>query len=59
MDYEWGHGAIEDYNECNSAVWNINPSENDLLLFPGWLSHRVEPNLTKKNRISISFNLGR
>ncbi len=59
MDYEWGYDVIENYNEHNSAIWKINPSENDLLLFPGWLSHRVEPNLTNKNRISISFNLAK
>jgi uncharacterized protein (TIGR02466 family) len=59
INYEWGNNVIENYNEYNSPVWSIKPLENDLLLFPSWLSHRVEPNLSKKNRISISFNLAR
>ena len=37
----------------------IEPLKNTLLLFPSWLKHRVEPNLSKKNRICISFNLGK
>ena len=28
-----------------------------LLLFPSWLQHSVDPNTSKGNRISVSFNL--
>jgi len=28
------------------------------LIFPSWLYHRVEPNLSNKERIVISFNIG-
>ena len=46
------------YNNYNSAVWNIPPSLNTLLLFPCWLNHMVDSNMNKKEkRISISFNL--
>ena len=59
MEYDWSSHAIKDYNEHNSATWSIKPSQNELLLFPGWLKHKVEPNLDKEDRISISFNLDR
>ena len=57
MDYQWERDTIKEYNEYNSKNWTLNPPANNLLLFPGWLNHRVDPNLNKKNRISISFNL--
>ena len=59
MEYDWCPDVIEKYNEHNSPNWMISPVENQLLLFPSWLSHRVEPNLTEGERISISFNLAR
>ena len=59
MEYDWCPDVIEKYNEHNSPNWMISPVENQLLLFPSWLSHRVEPNLTEEERISISFNLAR
>lgn len=31
--------------------------DNMLILFPSWLSHKVEPNRTKEIRISLSFNI--
>jgi uncharacterized protein (TIGR02466 family) len=40
----------------------FEPIKRRLILFPAWLSHEVEPNLSEEegdagNRISISFNL--
>ncbi len=57
MEYDWNFNVINSLNKYNSPNWSINPSQNELLLFPSWLSHRVEPNLSEENRISISFNL--
>lgn len=34
----------------------IRPVSSELIIFPSWLMHYVEPNLSGKNRISISFN---
>jgi len=59
MGYTFSHNDIEKYNEFNSNVYRVKPSANDLLIFPSWLKHRVGPNLTKKNRICISFNIKR
>jgi uncharacterized protein (TIGR02466 family) len=37
----------------------IKPQNNMIVLFPGWLNHRVLSNKSNKNRISISFNIQR
>ena len=50
--------SIDKYNEYNSSNWTIAPEENKCILFPSYLKHYVEPNLNKKERISISFNYG-
>ena len=47
---------IKNYNQYNSSTWTCIPKENLCILFPSYLSHYVEPNLNKKERISISFN---
>ena len=49
---------VENYNEYNSSIWKVGPEENKCILFPSHLTHYVEPNLNKKERISISFNYG-
>lgn len=54
---------------CNPAVrsdgqyirhpnYPIVPENFALILFPSWLEHYVEPNLSDEKRISISFNFG-
>ena len=42
--------------ECWSEVY-YKPIEGRLILFPAWLEHTVEPNLSNTERISIAFNL--
>jgi uncharacterized protein (TIGR02466 family) len=56
MEYDWPHSRLKSQNCYNSPKWDIPPANNQLFIFPGWLSHTVKPNLSKKNRISISFN---
>jgi uncharacterized protein (TIGR02466 family) len=34
------------------------PTEGRMLIFPSWLMHGVEPNLSDRDRVSISFNIG-
>jgi uncharacterized protein (TIGR02466 family) len=48
---------VIEYNGYNSSLWSFEPEENILYLFPSWLKHYVNPNLSKQERISISFNL--
>ena len=45
-----------EWNKFNSSVHWQPAEENILYLFPGWLKHRVESNLSNENRISMSFN---
>tara|TARA_R100001163_G_C4977566_1_gene134993 strand:+ start:37 stop:597 length:561 start_codon:yes stop_codon:yes gene_type:complete len=59
IDSNWLSSDLQTYTSYNSAVRRIPPEPNMLVIFPGWLSHRVESNLDKEDRISISFNLGR
>jgi len=49
---------IDSYNQYNSSTWTIKPENNLCVLFPSYLKHYVEPNLNRKERISISFNYG-
>ena len=35
----------------------VEAEEQDLLIFPGFLSHRVQPNTTDQERIVLSFNI--
>ena len=49
---------VDKFNVYNSSTWKIEPEENKCILFPSYLRHYVEPNLNKKERISISFNYG-
>ena len=44
------------YNEINSNTWGIEPKEDMLIMFPAHLPHRVNQNLSEKDRISIAFN---
>ena len=41
----------------NTSVARMSVSEGDLIVFPAWLPHSVEPNPTETERISLSFNI--
>ena len=44
-------------NKLNATVNSIKPEPGMLVLFPSYLEHSVNPNLSDKKRIVISFNL--
>jgi uncharacterized protein (TIGR02466 family) len=46
----------QELNEFTAARWKYSPEVGKLLLFPSWLEHSVEENLTDDVRVSISFN---
>ena len=48
--------TISENNEFTSSRWRVKPSTGDLILFPCWLQHYVEPTLHNEDRISIAFN---
>jgi len=52
---DWGD-ALKDYKMNNSPVWWYTSRDNMLFLFPSWLQHQVQPNMSQEDRISIAFN---
>ena len=44
-------------NKLNATVNSIKPEPGMLVLFPSYLEHSVNPNLSDKKRIVISFNI--
>lgn len=44
------------YGEVVQKYSAIQPKVGKILLFPGWMNHRVDINNTDSTRISISFN---
>ena len=47
----------KDWNKWNSVTTYFPVSEGKLVIFPSYLEHYVEPNLTQETRISISGNI--
>ena len=47
----------KEYNIWNSSTWFFPVNNNELILFPSWLTHMVEVNeKATTDRISLSFN---
>jgi uncharacterized protein (TIGR02466 family) len=44
-------------NNLNATVNSIKPEPGLLVLFPSYLEHSVNPNMSDKKRIVVSFNL--
>ena len=48
---------LKEQNPFNSAILGFPVNNNELILFPSWLEHAVEPNeRATTDRISLSFN---
>ena len=58
MVRDWGLNVNLKCNKYTSSIWEIFPEEGKLLLFPSWLEHEVDQNLSQEKRISI-INYGR
>ena len=62
-----GFIEFKDPLEYHKSGWPIFPEESlyralpaeqgDVLIFPGWIKHRVQPNLTDSERIVMTFNI--
>ena len=48
---------IANQNELNMNIAGLEVTEGDLLIFPGYLPHKVARNETDDDRIVISFNV--
>ena len=53
----FSHPSSTKPNSLNAMVNSINPAEGGLVLFPSYLDHSVNENLSNEERIVISFNL--
>ena len=48
---------IKEFTQWNSPLWFFPAIAGELVLFPSWLQHKVQPNeKATTDRISISFN---
>jgi len=43
--------------ENGPTTHDFTPSKGEIIIFPSWLDHDVEPNLTDEPRISIAMNV--
>ena len=50
--------GVNIFNQYNSGTYHSYPKDRLCLLFSSHLFHYVEPNMNKKERISLSFNYG-
>ena len=53
----FSHPIAKKPNILNATVNSITPDEGLLVLFPSYLDHSVNPNLSSDQRIVISFNV--
>lgn len=51
------HPVSKKPNELNAQVQSVSPKAGTLVLFPSYLEHKVNPNLSNEERIVISFNI--
>ena len=54
------YGEQNEYHPDNLYAPNRyykQPNPGDLVIFPAWMQHEVEPNLSKEPRISVAFNI--
>lgn len=47
-----------EYNPVVGRRYKVKPTQDDILVFPGWLAHEVKSNKSHTDRISLSFNYG-
>jgi uncharacterized protein (TIGR02466 family) len=48
---------VEKATEFTASELRMRPEEGRMYVFPGWLEHGVEENLSNRDRVSISFNV--
>ena len=53
----WNGIKFSSYILENSSSWFLPSTKNEVYIFPSFYEHRVQPNLSHSDRISISFNV--
>ena len=60
LTWAWGNFIPEsNQNAYSSPRWWLPAKANTLYIFPSWLKHSVQPNMSDEERISISFNFSK
>jgi uncharacterized protein (TIGR02466 family) len=57
FSHHWSDENKSTFNSTVSSVWTYTPPEGTLLIFPSWLKHRVQPNESVEDRITLAFNI--
>ena len=57
ISFAWNR-VQSNYSQYNSPKWWLPSKANTLYIFPCWIKHSVQPNMSDEERISISFNIG-
>lgn len=47
---------FKQYNLFNSDMWSYSPQTGEILIFPSWLNHSVDINLSQSSRVILGFN---
>ncbi len=53
----YSHPPSNNPNSLNAMVNSVKPIEGGLVLFPSYLDHSVNPNLSQDERVVVSFNI--
>ena len=56
VQYHYTPDVMKGTNNFTAAFWKYEPVAGDLLIFPAYLSHFVESNMSTEDRISMAFN---
>ena len=60
LTWAWGNFIPESNQSAYSSPrWWLPAKANTLYIFPSWLKHSVQPNMSDEERISISFNFSK
>ena len=51
------HPTSREANSLNCQVQSVSPKAGTLVLFPSYLEHKVDENLSNEERIVVSFNI--
>ena len=58
VEHSWGAKIPKGkHNEWTGSIWKHEAKPGKLIIFPAWLEHSVEHNLSKSPRVSFSFNI--
>ena len=49
---------VRQRTRMNNQALQYNAVEGLLIVFPSWLQHAVQPNMSEETRVSIAFNMG-